>query len=143
MVLGEGHGMRGISVAALLQRVPVRSRAVLTTCVYGLAAGVATVVFQLGMNWLYRLGLVRLAAQSKLTFLLGSLGVVVASSLWGRPFPSSLKESTSDRRSQGYAAAATLTRGSTTNLAWEDRFFMASSASALLTEPADSIMVGS
>lgn len=66
---------------ALLQRVPSRGRAVLTTCLYGLAAGVATVVFQLLMNWFYRAGLGRLAAGAKLTFVVGSLGIVVVSSL--------------------------------------------------------------
>ena len=42
----------------LLQRLPKQTRAVVQTCLYGLAAGVATVAFQLGMNWLYRAGLV-------------------------------------------------------------------------------------
>ncbi len=51
------------------------------TCVYGLGAGVATVAFQLGMNWLYRLGLVGLSHQSIGVFLAGSFAVMVVSSL--------------------------------------------------------------
>ena len=73
--------MNRLALSAFLQRVPPQSRAVLTTCLYGLAAGVATVAFQLAMNWLYRVGLVRLAAESRLTFLIGSFGILVGSSL--------------------------------------------------------------
>lgn len=73
--------MNRLAFSSLLQRLPPRGRAVLTTCLYGLAAGVATVTFQLGMTWLYRAGLGRLAAESKLTFLLGSFGILVGSSL--------------------------------------------------------------
>ncbi len=64
-----------------LQKLPRRTRAVLQTCLYGLAAGAATVVFQLLMNWLYRAGLVRLSHSGLPTFLLGSLGLIVSSSL--------------------------------------------------------------
>ena len=45
-------------LARYLQKLPGQTRAVAETCLYGLAAGAATVAFQLGMNWLYRLGLV-------------------------------------------------------------------------------------
>ena len=65
----------------LLQRLPARGRTVLVTCVYGLAAGGAAVAFQLGINWLYRLGIVQLSHQSKVVFLFGSLAVLVGSSL--------------------------------------------------------------
>jgi len=68
-------------LAHYLQRLPKQSRAVAQTCLYGLAAGVATVAFQLGMNWLYRVGLLRLSRQSMPTFLIGSFAVVVVSSL--------------------------------------------------------------
>ena len=50
-------------------------------CLYGLVAGSAAVVFQLGMNWLYRLGLVQLSHQSLTTFLIGSFVVITVSSL--------------------------------------------------------------
>jgi len=53
----------------------------LISCVYGLSAGAAAVAFQLGINWLYRLGLVQLSHQSKIIFLFGSLGILVGSSL--------------------------------------------------------------
>ena len=64
-----------------LQKLPGQTRAVAETCLYGLAAGAATVAFQLGMNWLYRLGLVQLSHQSMTTFLIGSFAVIVTSSL--------------------------------------------------------------
>jgi chloride channel protein, CIC family len=65
----------------LLQRLPVRGRTVLISCVYGLSAGAAAVAFQLGINWIYKLGLVQLSHQSKIIFLFGSLGILVGSSL--------------------------------------------------------------
>ncbi len=68
-------------LARYLQKLPGQTRAVCETCLYGLAAGAATVAFQLGMNWLYRLGLVQLSHQPLTTFLIGSFGVVVSSSL--------------------------------------------------------------
>ncbi|HUC85746.1 MAG TPA: chloride channel protein [Candidatus Acidoferrales bacterium] len=61
--------------------MPVRGRAVLVSCIYGLGAGAGAVGFQLGINWLYRLGLVRLAHQSTVVFLLGSLAELVGSAL--------------------------------------------------------------
>ena len=64
-----------------LQRLPKQSRAVLQTCLYGLGAGASAVFFQLGMNWLYRLGLVGLSHQSTSIFLIGSLAIIVGSSL--------------------------------------------------------------
>jgi len=64
-----------------LQRLPTRGRTVLVSCAYGLAAGAAAVAFQLGINWLYRLGIVELSHHSLMVFLLGSLLVIVGSSL--------------------------------------------------------------
>ena len=51
------------------------------TCLYGVLAGLTAVLFQLGMNWVYRLGLVKLSHASKWTFVFGSFGVIVISSL--------------------------------------------------------------
>jgi CIC family chloride channel protein len=64
-----------------LQRLPKQSRAVLQTCLCGLGAGASAVFFQLGINWLYRLGLGKLSHQSTSTFLIGSLAIIVVSSL--------------------------------------------------------------
>ena len=64
-----------------LQRLPKQSRVVLQTCLYGLGAGASAVFFQLGINWLYRLGLGKLSQQSTSTFLIGSLAIIVVSSL--------------------------------------------------------------
>jgi chloride channel protein, CIC family len=69
------------SLPGLLQRLPARGRTVLISCVYGLSAGAAAVAFQLGINWLYRLGIVQLAHQSKMVFLFGSLAILTGSSL--------------------------------------------------------------
>jgi CIC family chloride channel protein len=68
-------------LARYLQKLPGQTRAVCETCLFGLAAGAATVAFQLGMNWLYRLGLVQLSHKSMTTFLIGSFAVIVSSSL--------------------------------------------------------------
>ncbi len=65
----------------LLQQLPARGRTVLNSCIYGLVAGIAAVTFQLGINWLYRLGIVQLSHQSTTVFLFGSLAVLVGSSL--------------------------------------------------------------
>ena len=65
----------------LLQRLPARGRTVLISCLYGLSAGAAAVAFQLGINWIYQAGLVRLAQQPKLVFLFGSLIILAGSSL--------------------------------------------------------------
>jgi CIC family chloride channel protein len=64
-----------------LQRLPKQSRGVLQTCLYGLGAGASAVFFQLGINWVYRLGLGKLSQQSMSTFLIGSLAIIVVSSL--------------------------------------------------------------
>jgi chloride channel protein, CIC family len=63
------------------QKLPRRTRVILETCLYGFGAGLATVVFQLGMNALYQLGLVNLSHGSKTTFVLGSLVLILTSSL--------------------------------------------------------------
>ncbi len=63
------------------QKLPKQTRTILQTCFYGVGAGLAAVMFQLGMGWLYRAGLVRLAHESKWIFLWGSFCLVVASSL--------------------------------------------------------------
>jgi chloride channel protein, CIC family len=63
------------------QKLPRQTRAIVQMCLYGLVAGSAAVVFQLGMNWLYRLGLVQLSHQSLTAFLIGSFAVITISSL--------------------------------------------------------------
>ena len=68
-------------LAQFVQRLPSRGRPLALTCVYGLSAGLAAVAFQVAMNGLYRASFVSLSRQSPLTFLLGSLAVVVATSL--------------------------------------------------------------
>src|SRR5262249_22211766 len=68
-------------LALFAQKLPGQSRPVILTCAYGLAAGLAAVVFQLAMNWLYRLSLVQLSHQNRTVFLVGSFAVIVITSL--------------------------------------------------------------
>jgi CIC family chloride channel protein len=68
-------------LARYFQKLPKQSRVILQTCIYGLFAGLAAVVFQLGINWLYKIGLVQLSHKSFATFLVGSFVVMVGSSL--------------------------------------------------------------
>ena len=65
----------------LTRRLPARSRSIALTCVYGLGAAVSAVAFQLGISWVYRIGLVRLSHESFATFLLGSLALLAGTSL--------------------------------------------------------------
>src|SRR3974390_2111370 len=73
--------MSKIGLGQLIERLPGRGRAIVRTCVYGLGAGLAAVAFQVGMNTLYRVGIVRLSHASTLVFLLGSLAGIVTTSL--------------------------------------------------------------
>ena len=68
-------------LARFAQKLPGQSRPVFLTCVYGLAAGVAAVVFQLAMNVLFRFTLVSFSHQSWSVFLIGSFATIVATSL--------------------------------------------------------------
>src|SRR3954462_15426170 len=64
-----------------LQKLPRKSRTVLQTCLYGLGAGGAAVAIQLGINWLYGIGIVSLSKKSLPTFLIGSFLIMVVSSM--------------------------------------------------------------
>jgi CIC family chloride channel protein len=64
-----------------LAKLPERPRAIIKTCAYGLAAGLVAVAFQLAINGCYRAGIVRLSQLSPTRFLLGSLGLILATSL--------------------------------------------------------------
>ncbi len=65
------------------QRLPESSRSILLTSIYGLAGGLAAVFFELGINWVYLSTFVALSHRSLITFLLGTLAVVVGCSLGG------------------------------------------------------------
>lgn len=65
----------------LRSTLPPRPRAILLTCLYGAAAGLVAVAFQVGVNFVYRHGLVALARQSVGVFLAGSLLLILATSL--------------------------------------------------------------
>jgi len=73
-----------MTLTAIVDRyrnLPKRTRTVLLTCLYGIGAGFAAVMFQLGMNAVYLRGLVALSRQSSATFLVGSFAVIVPASL--------------------------------------------------------------
>lgn len=70
-------------VARQFQRLPEGSRSILLTAIYGLAGGLAAVLFELGINWLYLSTFVALSHQTLTVFLLGSFAVVVGCSLGG------------------------------------------------------------
>ena len=62
-----------------MQRLPRRLRTVLIACLYGLAAGAASVLFQLAINLCYRAGLVRLSHLELWRFVLGSFLLLMGS----------------------------------------------------------------
>lgn len=68
-------------LARFAQRLPGRGRPIFLTCVYGLGAGLAAVAFQAGMNVLYRATFVQLSHRSTTVFLLGTLAVILSTSL--------------------------------------------------------------
>jgi CIC family chloride channel protein len=68
-------------VADYLARVPKRLRVVLQTCIYGSVAGLAAVAFNLSIQWFYNLTFVQLAERSKGEFVVGSLTVLLTTSL--------------------------------------------------------------
>ncbi len=71
------------SIRNYLRKLPQRTRSILSTSVYGLAAGGAAVAFQLSINGLFKATYGALAAPglSKTTFLVGSFAVIMGSSL--------------------------------------------------------------
>ncbi|HSU85843.1 MAG TPA: hypothetical protein VLI42_03845, partial [Chthoniobacterales bacterium] len=71
------------SLARQFQRLPEGSRSILLTAIYGLAGGLAAVVFELGINWLYLSTFLALSHRPLIVFLCGSLAVIVLCSLGG------------------------------------------------------------
>ncbi|MGI8955325.1 MAG: chloride channel protein, partial [Chthoniobacterales bacterium] len=69
--------------ARQFQRLPESSRSILLTGIYGLVGGLAAVVFELGINWIYLSTFVALSHRTPTVFLLGTLAVVVGCSLGG------------------------------------------------------------
>lgn len=70
-----------LSIVRFLRKLPRQTRAIVQTSAYGLGGGTAAVAFLLGMNWFYRLGFVALSHRSMADFLIGSLAIIVVSSL--------------------------------------------------------------
>lgn len=73
--------LRLISFQKYIRKLPQKTRTILATCVYGLAAGVAAVAFQKGINLLFNATYAHLAQHSRTEFLLGTFGVIMGTSL--------------------------------------------------------------
>jgi CIC family chloride channel protein len=73
--------LKTYSVAGYLQGLPKQTRTLLNSCAYGISAGLAAVAFQLCITLVYKNGLVALSHASRMTFILGSLAIMLASSL--------------------------------------------------------------
>ncbi len=70
-----------INLLALLQKLPGKTRLVVSTCLYGLVASIAAVAFQLVINWIYRFFYQRPSTGSFWHFAWISLAVIVVASL--------------------------------------------------------------
>ncbi len=70
-----------MNIASMLARLPTQARVIVRTCIYGLGAGAAAVVFQFCVSWLYRATFVPLSHQPTHIFLLGTLAVILGSAL--------------------------------------------------------------
>ena len=70
-----------LNLAATLQKLPRNSRPILLTTLYGLCAGLAAVVFEVGINVIFNATFVRFATLGTGVFLAGSFGMVVVTSL--------------------------------------------------------------
>jgi CIC family chloride channel protein len=68
-------------LARFAQKLPGQGRPIFLTCLYGLAAGLGAVAFQAGMNGLFRAGIGALSQRSHAVFVVGSLVVIVTTSL--------------------------------------------------------------
>ncbi len=73
--------VKGHFLVRYFQGLSVQTRSLLHSCAFGLGAGLSAVAFQLTIAWLYAAGLVRLSQESKLAFALGSLAIILISSL--------------------------------------------------------------
>jgi hypothetical protein len=65
------------------QRLPESSRSIFLTGIYGLAGGLAAVVFELGISWIYLWTFVALSHRTLTVFLTGTPAVIVFCSLGG------------------------------------------------------------
>jgi chloride channel protein, CIC family len=70
-----------LSLSGYFGKLPQNTRNILQSCLYGVAAGLAVVAFQLLINVVYNATFVQLAEQSHLAFLIGSFAVMVGTAL--------------------------------------------------------------
>jgi CIC family chloride channel protein len=64
------------------QKLSPRTRAIVQTCLYGLAAGAVAAAFQLAIRWIYGSTIVRLSHEPLRFFLFGSFLVMIGASLF-------------------------------------------------------------
>lgn len=69
------------SPAFYLNKLPKRTRTFVQTCIYGLAAGLAAVLFHLAIHWLFHSTFEQFAEGSLVQFLCGSFITIMVSSL--------------------------------------------------------------
>ncbi len=70
-----------LNPASYLEKLPRNGRSILLTLLYGLSAGLAAVLFEVGINFFYAGTFVRLAGCPRAEFLGGTFGVIVVTSL--------------------------------------------------------------
>ena len=69
------------TIRHLLEKLPAKSRPILLTTLYGLCAGLSSVIFEVGINQFYARTFLHFAKLSPTSFMVGSFVVVVVTSL--------------------------------------------------------------
>lgn len=67
--------------ARYIQQLPPNTRSIILTCVFGLSAGLIGVLFHLAIGFVFTRGLVAIQGMDPLHFMLGSLAIVLSTSL--------------------------------------------------------------
>ena len=70
-----------LTLAATLQKLPRNARPVLLTTLYGLCAGLAAVIFEIGIDRLYKATILRFSTLGTGTFLTATFALIVVTSL--------------------------------------------------------------
>lgn len=70
-----------LKLAGYFAKLPRNTRNILQTCLYGVVGGLAVVAFQRLINILFNATFVRLASDSRLTFVVGSFGVMMGAAI--------------------------------------------------------------
>ncbi len=68
-------------ISNVFRKLPLQARPVVATCIYGVVAGLSSVIFGLCIGFVYENTYVRFAEESPFTFLVGSFLVILSTSL--------------------------------------------------------------